>query len=116
MVWVVFLAGCATSSSVKTAKYERAELAGTWRLTMPAGHVSEIKLTNIDRDTLLIAANNNLTGRYRLDGQSLLIVDPSDERMKRLRWFIKDENEMVLTDAPSVSEIGSNYVGATLTR
>ena len=120
-LWVLLLSGffgCATAPDVTRSDGEvTAEaLEGEWLRTMPGGHELDIAIHAVADDQVIIATGRNLGGRYRIQGDRLVIVEPSDKRMASLTWHIKNLNEIILIDAPSAASVGSDYTGATLTR
>lgn len=118
------LSGCAKSKPATTRPapvppaapaITATDLAGDWLLTLPRNHQRPAKIVAIDATHLSLQGCGTLSGTYLLQPPHLLILT-TDERFRPLAWQIDSGNLMRLVRAPTVSAVGSDYTGSTLTR
>ena len=110
------IAGCGVTTGRLLELPPAQRFEGEWLLTMPSGHEQKARFEMIGREQLILTTGGNLSGKYQLKGNQLVIVDPADKRFSNLAWQVKSHERLILTNAPSASRVGSNYVGALLTR
>lgn len=107
------MCGCA---SLRPNAYSPKDLAGKWRLTLPAGATMDTNIVLRHDGNIGLRRAGNLSGIYELHNRHLIVVKPAIERLTEYVWQVKSPDLLVLVTAPPVSKIGSDYSGATLTR
>jgi hypothetical protein len=58
----------------------------------------------------------SLGGVYELKGNELRMLNPGNDGTRHYVWKIEDKESLLLVEAPTVGEVGSDYRGAALTR
>jgi hypothetical protein len=92
------------------------DLTGTWKLIMPAGYEYEAEIAYMDRMRYRIVMEVTFGGVYEITHDTLRMLNPGNDGTRHYVWKIEDENSLLLVEAPTVGEVGSDYRGATLTR
>ncbi len=96
------------------------DLAGHWRLNLPAGYEHPAELERIDAQHYRLRTKGVMNGVYRLRGNRLVMETAVDERqvgMWEFRWQIESGQELTLIGQPNPARYtGANYLGATLTK
>ena len=95
------------------------DLAGKWRLDLPAGFQHPAELERVDRDHYRLRTVGVMNGVYRLLGNRLVMESPVDSRqagMWKFRWQIDDESHLTLVGQPDPTHYGGHYLGARLER
>jgi hypothetical protein len=83
---------------------------------MPAGFKYDARMEYMGKLRYRIAVEGNLGGVYELKGNELKMFNPGNEGTRHYVWKIEDKESLVLTEAPTVAEVGSDYRGAVMTR
>jgi hypothetical protein len=95
------------------------DLAGRWRLRLPAGFEHPAELERVDPDHYRLKTRGVMNGVYQLLGRRLVMETPGDRQqigMWKFRWQIENENQLVLIGQPDPTYYGGRYLGATLKR
>lgn len=91
-----------------------AELAGRWRMTLPAGFRHGVVLKKTADGYLKMEAGSklNLLGTFAFTQKQLLLIETDNDAVKDYVWQLNDEGKFVLiTDKQGT---GGSYVGAVL--
>jgi RNA polymerase sigma factor (sigma-70 family) len=94
-------------------------LAGRYRLTLPSGFLHEALLKPLGGNRLALESADRLlvfSGEYELRDGKLDLVKPQNPIAGGYRWEVRGMNELALVAQPPVDKVGSDYLGATLTR
>jgi len=102
--------------SQRAKEFARVDLAGTWKLTLPAGYEHEAKISPRGKGLYQFDVPTVMRGVYRHRGDKVAIEIPSDERLTEFVWEFQDENLLMLIESPPVAKTGSDYRGAVLQR
>ncbi|MEX2113798.1 MAG: hypothetical protein WD845_11470 [Pirellulales bacterium] len=96
------------------------DLAGRWRLNLPAGFEHPAELERVDAQHYRLRTKGVMNGVYRLRGNRLVMETPVDQRqvgMWEFRWQIENDRQLRLIGQPDPQRYnGANYLGATLTK
>ena len=87
------------------------DLAGHWRLTLPAGFQPAAKVELVDKDHCRLRIVGVMNGVYRLVNDQLVMVDPVDKRKvgnSEFGWQIDDEKSLELIGRPDPARYGAN--------
>ena len=114
LVCVAMLSACGTSA--KGPPPPEPNLSGRWRLTLPAGFKYDAKIEYMGRLRYRIAVEVNGGGVYEVVGDTLTMLNPGNDGTRHYVWTIEDRDNLLLIEAPTVGEVGSDYRGAVLTR
>ena len=55
-------------------------------------------------------------GTYELEGNRLVMKSSPDPSWVGFQWSVRSADRLLLVDGPPVSNTGSSYIGATLSR
>lgn len=104
-----------TPVPVAPPKPIQVELAGEWRVFLPAGFEHEMTLSKIsDHNYNLQPAGYNIGGQYTIEGDRLVSVETNAPRGGRYVWKIN--TPYLLTLVEQTTSVGSDYTGAVLFR
>jgi serine/threonine protein kinase len=97
------------------------DLSGQWKLHLPAGYEYTEQLVRLDDSHYELHDRGVFAGVYVIRGNRLVMDRPprGQERLNdlwKLQWRIDDAGHLVLIGQMQLEKIGSNYLGATLTR
>ncbi|UUO07265.1 hypothetical protein M4951_02900 [Blastopirellula sp. J2-11] len=96
---------------------EPVDYSGQWLMTLPLGAEHQVAIKKAKNDQFkLVRPRLNLAGAYKVDGPTLTIVQPDDQRLTGFVWTAINRNTLILTSEPPQGRTGASYVGATLTR
>jgi|GEM_PF-6455167 len=88
-------------------------LTGTWQINFPSGAQRAVTLNELPDGTTLLRAGGVLSGRYRRDGDRLVVKKPDDKRYQGLAWQF-DGKDFVLVEEPPNHPSGQSYVGTRM--
>lgn len=91
-------------------------LAGTWTLVQPAGFRYAAPIEYMGKHRYRIALDVNMGGVYALSEGRLSMLNPTNDGTRHYVWKIEGKDSLLLIEAPSSSEVGSDYQGAVLNR
>jgi hypothetical protein len=83
---------------------------------MPAGFKHTAPIEYMGRSRYRIAVEGNLGGVYEFTGDALKMLNPQSDGNRHYVWKIEDRDSLLLVEAPTVAEVGSDYRGAVLNR
>lgn len=100
---------------VVVEKAGRFDLAGNWRMLLPAGFEHRVTLKEVGENRYrLEPAGLNSSGVYELRDHRLVLVEPREERLRGFEWQVRSPYLATLVE--QASGTGSDYLGAVLFR
>jgi len=83
---------------------------------MPAGFKYKARIEYMGNLRYRMAVEVNLGGVYEIAGDELTMLNPGNDAKRHYVWKIEDKDNLLLTEAPPVEKVGSDYTGAVLSR
>jgi hypothetical protein len=73
------------------------DLAGGWKLALPAGFEHDVKLTALSGDRYRFASRGLVfNGVYERKDGKLVMAEPADERQTGFEWELKADGRLTL--------------------
>lgn len=104
-----------TPPQAPRAPHNAIDLAGEWRMLLPAGFEHRVALTRVaDNAYRLTPGGLNSSGVYELRDDTLTITAPDELRMTGFTWKVNSRHLLTLVE--QASNTGADYLGAVLFR
>jgi hypothetical protein len=112
-IWALALAATHRADAARAESWP--DLAGAWRVFLPAGFEHAVTLTRVEENQYrLEPANLNSSGVYERQGDALVLIESSEAEPGAYRWHV--HSPYLLSLVEQTHETGASYVGATLFR
>lgn len=105
-----------TEAPTGQAAAKKADLAGRWLMTLPAGAKYQVVVQPAAGKQFRVEKAVRFSGVYEVRGERLVLVTATNARDTGFEWEIRGPDELTLVAQPPVEKTGSDYLGATLKR